>query len=213
MMVAIIAHLFCFTDLTVSAASKKPTLVKKQANILVGQTEKIKIKHISQKAKIKYKSSNNSVAAVNKKGKVTAKKPGTTKITITIKQNKKKSTLKYTIKIKKPTLTNSGLMLRVGETSYLYVDNGPANETKTDYIWESSDNSIVSVNNGAITAKAEGNAIISVKVYYAGRCISILNATISVFPKDGEINANLSQDEFAQTGADLIKQTGSPSST
>lgn len=63
------------------------------------RTTKIKVKVSPKKAskKVTYKSSNKKVATVSKKGKVTAKKKGTVKITVTSKSNKK---LKKKIKIK-----------------------------------------------------------------------------------------------------------------
>ena len=44
-----------------------------------------------------YKSSDTTVAVVDKKGKVTAKAPGTAKITVTTKENNKKATFKVTV--------------------------------------------------------------------------------------------------------------------
>lgn len=72
------------------------TLKKKSVNLKKGKTYVLKIKKKHSKDKVKsFKSSNKKVATVTKKGKITAKKKGTAKITVTMK-----SGCKATCKIK-----------------------------------------------------------------------------------------------------------------
>lgn len=74
----------------------KVTLKKKSISLKKGKTYVLKIKKKHSDDKIKsFKSSNKKVATVTKKGKITAKKKGTTKITVTMK-----SGCKATCKIK-----------------------------------------------------------------------------------------------------------------
>lgn len=60
-------------------AKAKPKLNKKKVTLKVGKAVKLKLKNA--KGKIKWSSSNKSVATVSKKGKVKAKKAGSAKIT------------------------------------------------------------------------------------------------------------------------------------
>lgn len=80
----------------VSAKSKKVS-VTKSLTLIVGQSKSIKVKGSYIKSK-KYKTSKKRIATVSKKGKVTAKKAGTCKITVTVKYKKSKKAKKYTTK-------------------------------------------------------------------------------------------------------------------
>ena len=52
------------------AAKKKPALSKKKAVITVGKTLTLKVKNISKKTKVTWKSKKKKIATVSKKGKV-----------------------------------------------------------------------------------------------------------------------------------------------
>ena len=84
-----------------SVAASKPTVTKKMT-INVGQSKTIKVKGKYIKSK-SFKSNKKSVATVTKKGKVTGKKVGTAKITVTVKYKKTKKSKK--IDTKKYTCT------------------------------------------------------------------------------------------------------------
>lgn len=62
-----------------SAATKKPKLSKKQVTLKVGKSVKIKVLNVGKKTKVKWSVKNKKIATV-KKGKITAKKKGTTKV-------------------------------------------------------------------------------------------------------------------------------------
>ncbi len=109
-----IALILCFA-LTLSmlikpelseAKTSKPRLNKKKVTLYVGKSVRLKVKGTKKKAK--WKSSNKKVAAVSSKGKVSAKKKGTARITA--KVGKKKLVCRVTVKNKKkpvPTRTGS----------------------------------------------------------------------------------------------------------
>jgi hypothetical protein len=82
----------------VEAAKKKARLNKTKATLFVGDTIKLKVKNV--KGKVKWKSSNEKVAKVSKKGAVKAIKSG--KATITAKVGNKKFKCKVKVKNKKP---------------------------------------------------------------------------------------------------------------
>lgn len=85
---------------------------KKKVTLAVGKKSTIKVK---QKG-AKFKSSNKKVATVSKKGKITAKKPGTCKITVRVKKSSKKVTVKVVpaaVKVKTAkNLTDKGIQLK-----------------------------------------------------------------------------------------------------
>lgn len=64
-------------------------LSKKSITLKVGKTRKLKVKYAKGDSVKKWKSSNKKIATVSKKGKITAKKPGTVKITVKLKSGKK----------------------------------------------------------------------------------------------------------------------------
>ena len=91
------------------AAKKKPALSKKKAVITVGKTLTLKVKNISKKTKVTWKSKKKKIATVSKKGKVKAKKAGTAKITASFRYQGKKyvKTCKVTVRKKKTVVVTN----------------------------------------------------------------------------------------------------------
>ena len=83
-----------------SEAAKKPRLSKKTVVLTVGKSKKVKVKYVNKKTKITWKSKNKKIATVSKTGKITAKKKGTAKIVVTVKQSGKTFKKTLTIKVK-----------------------------------------------------------------------------------------------------------------
>lgn len=87
-----------------NAMLKNTKLAKTYAAVKVGKTTKVSLKDTCDTTSIKsikYSSSKSKVAAVNKSGKVTCKKKGTTKIKIKVTYNNGKTkTLTETVKVK-----------------------------------------------------------------------------------------------------------------
>lgn len=109
MFVALLVMVFVCTD-TVEAATK---LSKKSATLYVGETLQLKLTGGSRSSS--WKSSKSKIASVSKKGKVTAKKAGTCKITV--KQAGKTYTCKITVKkLPKNYATVNGKRVTVGKT-------------------------------------------------------------------------------------------------
>lgn len=82
------------------AAPKKMKLSTKKVTVKVGKYQKVKVKNAPKKAKITWTSKNKKIATV-KRGKITGKKKGNTKIIckVVYKKNKKKVTKKFTVKV------------------------------------------------------------------------------------------------------------------
>ena len=76
-------------------------LVTKSDVIMVGERKKIKLKNLSQKAKVSYKSTKETVVSVNNKGEIKGKKVGNAQIKISVTLNKKTTKLVYKVVVKK----------------------------------------------------------------------------------------------------------------
>lgn len=159
---------------TVNAASIK--LSTKKITLKIGDKKKLKLKNA--KGKIKWKSSNKSVAKVSSKGVVTARKKGTAKIYATYEG--KKYTCRITVKyapLKSIVIENgnSGMILE-GKKFVLSVT------TKPDYYenlikFASSNTNVATVDEfGVVTAKSVG--IATIKAYYGSRSATY---TLSVY--------------------------------
>lgn len=81
-----------------AGAKKKPALNRKKVTLTVGKSCILKVK--GTKKKVRWSTSKKKVAVVSKKGKVTAKKQGTAKITAKIKGMKQALVCKVTVKKK-----------------------------------------------------------------------------------------------------------------
>lgn len=153
---------------------KKPTvkLNVKSVKLQVGKsTTAIKASGMLAGDEIKeWKSSKPSVAAVGKKGKIKAKKVGTTVITVTTRQGAtascKLQVTKKAVKTSKLSVTNVSdkkLTLKKGQTYTLKVTRKPV--TATDKLtYQSSKKSVATITKkGKIKAKKKGSAIITIK--------------------------------------------------
>ena len=130
---ALVISLTASLAASASAAPKsKPKLSKTKVTMNVGKKTTLKVKNVSKSATIKWKSSNKKVATVSSKGKVTAKKAGTAKITATV--NGKKCTCKVTVKCTKHVWKKVGKVW-VEEKGHYKEEKVPT----TTYEWVSTD--------------------------------------------------------------------------
>ncbi len=96
----LLAAALSLTEASAVSAAKKATLSSKKMNVEVGAKKKIKIKKKSKGAVYTFKSASKKTAAVNKKGVVTGKKAGKTKITVKERIGKKTRKIgKVTVKV------------------------------------------------------------------------------------------------------------------
>ncbi len=84
-----------------TATGGKQPKVPKKYGVAKGKHNQIRIYNAKGATGIKYKSANTKIATVSKTGRVTGKKLGNTKVTVTFNLNGKKYKLKTTIKVKK----------------------------------------------------------------------------------------------------------------
>ena len=123
-----------------------------------------------------WKTSNAKIATVSN-GKVTAVGVGTATITVTVdgksattkvtvaKAETKQEEVKPTeVKVTGVTLNKTSLDLKVGGSQDLTATINPSNATNKTATWSSSNESVATVANGKVTAKAAGEATITVTV-------------------------------------------------
>lgn len=131
-------------------------------------TKAVKASGLQKGDQIKsWSSSKKSVAAVDKKGKITAKKTGNTTITV---KTRKGASAKLTVKVVKSKVTTksikadvSKLTLKKGKSRRLNVTRNPVTATEK-ITYETSNKRVADVNkSGKITAKRRGTADITVK--------------------------------------------------
>ncbi len=114
---------------------------------------------VSTGHEVTWKSNKKSVASVNEKGVVTAKKPGSATITATA--DKTSATCKITVLTPKVTLNRTKASCYRGQTITLSV----ASTSKSRPKWKSSKKSVATVDeNGKVTAHKHGTAVITVTV-------------------------------------------------
>lgn len=128
---------------------------------------------------VTWASSNASVASVNS-GTVTAVKEGTATITASAGGKSATCSVKVSAKIvavTSITLDKTSLSMQVGDTETLTATIKPEDATDKTIVWTSSDEAVVSVSNGKITALKSGKATITAK---SGTCSAECMVTVSV---------------------------------
>ena len=155
--------------------SSKPTLVVKRAStgkLVLKKGTSYKLGATSSGAKLTYSSSKKKVAKVSSTGKVTAKKTGTTTITIKAKKSGKTTTKKVKVKVVKAsaykkvksiTASLKQAVVPAGVKQYISVSAKPKKASNTNVTYKSSNTSIATVSStGVVTAKKAGTATITV---------------------------------------------------
>ncbi len=122
----------------------------------------------TEKQKIKWKSSNNSVATVDKNGKVTAHKAGTATITAYLADENGTMCLgseaKCTVKVEKPSLKISpqSMTVKIKGTKKITATVKGSSKKVT---WTSSSKSVATVSDsGVVTGKKAGTAVVTAKL-------------------------------------------------
>lgn len=158
-------------DTTIKTLPKLKATGKVTASKVTLQVKKsvtLKVTNLAKGDSVKtWSSKNKKVATVDKKGKVKAKKAGTTKLTVTLASGKKLTVdLKVTTGIVKTTklkLSKSSLTLNRNKKFTLKCTVTPFN-SQEKVTYSSSDKRIATVSSkGVIQAKKKGKVVITVK--------------------------------------------------
>lgn len=154
-----------------------------------------------------YESNDKKIFTVNKNGKISGKKKGTAKLTVTLASGKKATAKvkvqKGTVKTTKVTVNASKLVLLKGGNYTLKATLAPLT-TQQKVTYSTSNKKVATVSSkGIVTAKKKGTAAITVK---SGSKKAKINVTVQVktFPK-GDGNAFL---ESCKKIADTIMSDG-----
>ena len=155
---------------------------------------------ITDTISITWESADENVAAVDQTGYVLGVAEGSTVITATIlvtdgSGNEAEYQAEVPVRIKEIPLQSIAFdkvitEMQVGATDVLHVIYNPENTTDlTDVEWTSSDSSVITVENGKLTAKKAGTATITAKVgdKTAACTITVKDATSAV---DGQVNGS-----------------------
>ena len=146
----------------------KITLDTTNVTMWAGATRQLGVSIEPANADIKtvtYGSSNPDVATVSNTGLITAKKKGTTTITVTAADGSGKSASCAVI-VKQPVtgiqITPNGYTLVKGDVKDLKANVSPADADNPDVIWTSSNTNIAAVSSkGQVTAVNEGSCVIT----------------------------------------------------
>lgn len=154
---------------SVTVAAQVKAIKLKDTKKTLGVGEKFKLLYefssANNHSKVIFKSSKKSVAAVNAKGVITAKKTGTAIITVTL-ENGASVTCAITVK-KAPASVKTGKSSLTLKVNGKYQTKVSLNKNSAGSVtYSSSDVSIVMVDkNGKLKAKKPGRAVITVKTY------------------------------------------------
>ncbi len=114
-----------------------------------------------------YSSGNESIASVDRNGKITAHQSGTTKITLNVKLNGSSKTLKasVTVKVVKMVTSISGtgsLEVTANKTKKITATVSPEDATNKKLSWKSSNESVATVDaSGNVKGKKDGSCTIT----------------------------------------------------
>lgn len=155
---------------TVEEISKKVTgisLNKTELSILAGKTEELKVTVIPDYAENKnvtWKSSNDKIATVDN-GKITALYPGEVEIKAISEDGDKEAICKVTVispPVEEISFEEEQKTVYIDSKNILKIVTKPSNSILDNAIWTSSDENVVTVENGIVKALSIGEATITV---------------------------------------------------
>ena len=136
-----------------------------------------------------FKSSNEKVAVVDNKGNITPVGPGVANIIVEDNRGNKDHTV---VKIVDDSLEvyNDKLFLNVGDVIDVEYNLNSNNYTDNNIVWSSSNNSVVKVDGGKVTALGVGDAVIDVKVGNIKKQIEVSVSENYILPSSLEVSVD-----------------------
>lgn len=171
------------------SVSLKSISISQNISLKEGETSKINVTYTPSNAtnkKITWKSSNTGIVTVDANGNIKGIAPGSATITATSKDGNHIATSKITVtavdkSLKSISLNKTELKLEMGKEETLTVNFNPINAENKKVTWSSSNDEIVTVDNGKIKAIKPGNAEIKV-VSEEGKKEAICKVTVLSAP-------------------------------
>lgn len=190
----------CRVKVTAGIPVEGVTLNQTALTLSVGQEVKlmptVSPENASNK-KVTWKSVDETIAAVDADGMVTAKKVGETTVTVTTEDGGKTASCKVKvvdrIAVTEVSLDKGEVKLKVGEVQVLKAAVKPADATNRNVSWASGDEAIATVDeNGKVTAKAEGQTTITVTTEEGGKTASCKVIVEKVLAVESELLSDAS---------------------
>ena len=149
------------------SGNKKTVYVAKGKKVKLKATVKVTPNKKKNKG-VKYVSKSKKIATVDKKGVITGKKAGTTKITVTSVKNKKKKatiTVKVTkAPVKKVTMSKKKATIKLGDSLTLKAKVKAGKGACKNVVWKTSKKKVATVTKkGVVKAVGAGTATITAK--------------------------------------------------
>lgn len=161
-LIAIVTFLLIYPN-----SDKEVSFVKDEITIGVG--ERYQLELINYNNKVIYKSMDSSIANVNDNGLLVGINEGKTKIRVTLKEDESVydeidiTVIKKDILVERIELELNPKKIKINDKKNIIVNYYPNNAINKYVTWESSNNSIATVNNGEVTAVKGGKVTITAK--------------------------------------------------
>ena len=169
-----------------------------QSDVTIVKGQSIQLRLLGTKEKAVWSSSNKKVATVSSKGKVTGKKNGMTIIKASISHK----TYRCKVCVETPQISLEHRTCYVGDQFNITL-NGCKHKIK----WKSSDDNLVTVKNGHVTAKSLGTVIVTANVHNKEyMCyVTVKDMFISMEQKERRISVGETEKLVVKkNGADVI---------
>ena len=199
----------------VPVEAESVSLDKTEATVSVGRTLQLKVTVSPETAtdkSVTWKSSNEKIATVDKDGLVTGVSSGEATITVTTTNGKTaECRIIVSVPVESVTLDKEAATLETGETLALKATVRPENAGNKAITWSSSAENVASVDeNGLVTAKAAGEAVITVVTadgYKEASCTVTVTAPVVPVTK---VTLNKSELALEVGGAEKLSATIEP---
>ena len=173
---------------------------------------------------VTWSSDDSGVVSVDASGKITAKKTGSTRITVKTVSGAhtaacKVTVVNETIPVTGVSLTPKEITLRVGGEQWLTVQLEPATATNHKVTWWSGDETVATVNDGQVKGIARGTTEIHVKTEDGGKEASVPVRVVQPFTKviitspdisDSHYNADTKKYVYVAGETFQLKAKGEP---
>ena len=157
------------SESTFTAEECELSLTTKTYKIEDGQTVPLEVSFTVDgkdvnKALLSYASSDENIATVDLNGNVTGVTEGKAYITVSYGEKSVKATVNVTLRVNKMKLSHTSVLLPIGKTKKVSatVQYGLTKIENPSLVWESSDTTVATVENGVITAVSNGKANVTV---------------------------------------------------